>query len=109
MELEPQIRLIPKPGSVILFCGAQMHSTVPNTAGVCRYSVDFRTVNLDDAANRHGARNVDSACTGTTMRDYLRATDLSHIPEDIIRIYDDGTEQEGVLVYTPNADKKVPA
>lgn len=109
MELDPQIRLIPKPGSVILFCGAQMHSTVPNTAGVCRYSIDFRTVNLDDAANRHGAPNVDSACTGTTMRDYLRATDLSHIPEDIIRMYDDGTEQDGLLVYTPESDKKVPA
>lgn len=109
IELDPQIRLIPKPGSVILFCGAQMHSTVPNTAGVCRYSIDFRTVNLDDAANRRGAPNVDSACTGTTMRDYLRATDLSHIPDDIIRLYDDGTEREGLLVYTPDADKKVPA
>jgi hypothetical protein len=109
MALDPQIRLVPKPGSVILFCGAQMHSTVPNTAGVCRYSIDFRTVNLDDAMNRHGARNVDSACTGTTMRDYLRATDLSHIPESVITMYDDGTERDGMLVYTPGVDKKVPA
>jgi hypothetical protein len=109
MELDPQIRIVPKPGSVILFCGAQMHSTVPNTAGVCRYSIDFRTVNLDDAANRRGAANVDSASTGTTMRDYLRATDLSRIPESIIAMYDDGTEQEGMLVYTPDAAAKVPA
>lgn len=109
MQLDPQIRLIAKPGSVILFCGAQMHSTVPNTAGVCRYSIDFRTVNLDDAANRRGAPNVDSACTGTTMRDYLQAADLSHIPDDIIRMYEDGTEQEGLLVYTPASDKQVPA
>jgi hypothetical protein len=109
IELDPQIRLVPKPGSVILFCGAQMHSTVPNTAGVCRYSVDFRTVNLDDAMNRHGAPNVDSACTGTTMRDYLRATDLSHIPESVVAMYDDGTEREGTLVYTPGIDRTVPA
>lgn len=109
IELNPQIRLVPKPGSVILFCGAQMHSTVPNTAGVCRYSVDFRTVNLDDAMSRHGAPNVDSACTGTTMRDYLRATDLSHIPDSVIAMYDDGTEREGTLVYTPGADRKIPA
>jgi hypothetical protein len=109
IELDPQIRLIPKPGSVILFCGAQMHSTVPNTAGVCRYSIDFRTVNLDDAVARRGAPNVDSACTGTTMRDYLRGTDLAHIPEDVVARYDDGTEREGLLVYTPDADKKVSA
>lgn len=101
MELDPQIRLIPKPGSVILFCGAQMHSTVPNTSGLCRYSIDFRTVNIDDAVARRGAVNVDSACTGTTMRDYLRATDRSHIPDDVIAMYDDGTEHEGLLVYPP--------
>jgi hypothetical protein len=101
MDLDPQIRIVPPPGAVILFCGAQMHSTVPNTSGVCRYSVDFRTVNLDDAVNRRGAANVDSACTGTTMRDYLHATDLSHIPDSVVAMYDDGTERDGLLVYSP--------
>jgi hypothetical protein len=43
------------------------------------------------------------------MRDYLRATDLTHIPESVIAMYDDGTEREGMLVYTPGTDKKVPA
>jgi hypothetical protein len=76
-----------------------MHSTVPNTSGRCRYSIDFRTVNLDDAVNRRGAPNVDSACTGTTMRDYLNGLDLSRIPESVIAMYDDGTEGEGLLVY----------
>jgi hypothetical protein len=101
LESESQIRILAPPGSVIVFSGAQMHSTVPNTSGVCRYSIDFRTVNLDDAASRRGAANVDTACTGTTMRDYLRATDLSHIPDRIIAMYDDGTEREGLLVYPP--------
>ena len=31
LDPEPQIRLICKPGGMILFSGAQMHSTVPNT------------------------------------------------------------------------------
>jgi hypothetical protein len=101
MELDPQLRIIVPPGSAILFCGAQMHSTVPNTSGVCRYSIDFRTVHLDDAVHRRGAANVDTAATGTTMRDYLRATDLSHIPDRVIHMYDDGTEGEGLLVYPP--------
>jgi hypothetical protein len=91
MELDPQVRLVCDVGGAYLFSAAQMHSTVPNTAGVTRYSIDFRTVHLGDVRGRIGAPNIDSACTGTTMRDYLRGTDLSHLPEDAIALYDDGT------------------
>lgn len=101
MELDPQLRLICPVGGVILFSGAQMHSSVPNTSGVTRFSIDFRTVHLDDAAGRVGAPNIDSACTGTVMRDYLRCSDLSKIPEEVIALYDDGTEGSGDLVYVP--------
>jgi len=87
MELDPQIRVIAPPGGILLFSGAQMHSSVPNTSGRTRFSIDFRTVNLDDVAARRGAPNVDSACTGTTMGDYLRGTDLAHIPEQHFAVY----------------------
>jgi hypothetical protein len=90
MELDPQIRPIPPVGGMILFSGAQMHSTVPNTSGRTRFSIDFRTVHFDDVVAHRGAANVDSECTGTTMRDYLRATDLSHIPEQVCGPYDAG-------------------
>jgi hypothetical protein len=88
LELDPQIRLVPPPGGLIMFSGAQLHSTVPNTSGKTRFSIDFRLVNLDDVANRRGAPNVDSSCTGTTLRDYLRGTDLAHIPEELVAAYD---------------------
>jgi hypothetical protein len=92
--LEPvTVRYLPPPGGVIVFAGAQLHETVPNTTGFARYSIDFRTVHIDDVAEGKGARNVDSRCTGTTMRDYLRASDLSHVPEEIIALYDDGSAQ----------------
>ncbi|MDE0863500.1 MAG: hypothetical protein OSA98_06905 [Rubripirellula sp.] len=78
MELEPQLRLVAKPGGVILFAAAQMHSTVPNVSGVTRFSIDFRTVNSRDTSCDHGAPNIDSESTGTTMMDYLRGTDLEH-------------------------------
>jgi len=101
MELDPQIRLVPPPGAIIVFSGAQMHSSVPNTSGVTRYSIDFRTINLDDARDRRGAANVDWHCTGTTMRDYLRMTDLAPVPEEVVGLYDDGTAQRGKAVYRP--------
>jgi hypothetical protein len=101
IDLEPQIRLICPVGGVVLFSGAQMHSSVPNTSGVTRFSIDFRTVHLDDAAAKRGAPNIDSACTGTVMRDYLRYRDLSRIPEEVIALYEDGTETGGELIYVP--------
>lgn len=88
VELDPQVRLICKPGGVILFSGAHLHSTVPNTSGYTRFSVDFRTVHLGDARDRRGAANIDSACTGTTMGDYLRVTDLAHLPPELVDAYE---------------------
>ena len=88
LELEPQLRLVSKVGGIIIFSGAQMHSTVPNTSGRTRFSIDFRTVHIDDVVAQRGAPNIDSACTGTTLRDFLRATDFSGIPEDLILPYE---------------------
>jgi hypothetical protein len=101
MKFDPHIRFICPVGGIVLFSGAQMHSSVPNTSGVTRFSIDFRTVHLDDAAEKRGAPNIDSACTGTVMRDYIRCTDLSRMPEEVIALYDDGTEIDGELVYVP--------
>lgn len=92
LELDPQIRLICPVGGMILFSGAQMHSSVPNTSGLTRFSVDFRSVHIDDLVARRGAPNIDSACTGTVLKEFLRARDLAHVPEEIISQYDDGIE-----------------
>jgi hypothetical protein len=101
IELDPQVRLICPVGGIILFSGQQMHSSVPNTSGVTRFSIDFRTVHIDDVLARSGAPNIDSKCTGTVMRDFIRGTDFSKINKDIIALYDDGTEREGDLTYAP--------
>ena len=104
LDLDPQVRLIVPAGGIILFSGAQMHSSVPNTSGKTRFSIDFRIVHLQDALSNRGAPRVDEQCTGTTMRDYHRATDLCHLPEEIIARYDDGTNSSGDLIYKPIGD-----
>jgi hypothetical protein len=88
VELDPQIRPVCEPGGIILFSGAQLHSSVPNTSSKTRFSIDLRTVHVDDVAAGTGAPNIDSECTGTTMGDYLRCSDLSHMPEYLIAEYD---------------------
>lgn len=97
VELNPQIRLVTRPGGVILFSGAQLHSSVPNTTGKTRFSIDFRTVHLDDVTGRVGAPNIDSECTGTCMNDYLRIRDLAHVPAELQALYEDGTPLESAV------------
>jgi hypothetical protein len=88
VQLDPQVRVVPEVGGVMLFSGNQLHSTVPNTSGRTRFSIDFRTVNIDDVRSRREAPNFDSECTGTTLRDFLRTRDLERIPEDLALTYE---------------------
>ena len=88
VELDPQLRVVSQVGGILIFSAAQLHSTVPNTAGQTRFSIDFRTVNLDDLLARIGAPNIDSACTGTTLGDFLRVSDLAPLPRDFVSEYD---------------------
>jgi hypothetical protein len=87
LELEPDVRVVTPPGGTLVFSGAQLHSTVPNTTERTRFSIDFRTVNLDDLLEGVAAPNIDSECTGTTLRDFLRASDLEPLPEEVIERY----------------------
>jgi hypothetical protein len=88
MDLDPQIRVVTPVGGLLIFSAAQMHSTVPNDTGLTRFSIDFRTVHIDDVNAFRGAPNVDSACTGTALGDFLRASDLAHIPPDVLTLYE---------------------
>jgi hypothetical protein len=88
LELDPDVRVVTPPGGTLIFSAAQLHSTVPNTTSRTRFSIDFRTVNLDDLIEGVAAPNVDSECTGTNLRDFLRASDLEPLPEDVIARYD---------------------
>lgn len=105
MQLDPQIRLIVPPGGVILFSAAQMHSTVPNTSGRARYSIDFRTVNLADLRSRYAAPNVDSYPVGTSLRDFVRGSDGTVMPAEIVEGYDNAPVAEGVLIYRPPTEE----
>ena len=101
IQTSPEIRLICPVGGVILFSAAHLHASVPNTSGRTRFSFDFRTVQLDDIGAKRGAPNIDSECKGHMLRDYIRPTDLTHVPDEYMALYDDGSEQTGALVYEP--------
>lgn len=101
LELQPELRVITEPGGMLLFSAAQLHSTVPNTSGVTRFSIDFRTVCLRDVIEDRGAPNLDSRCTGTSLRDFVRAADSAPMPEEVALRFDHDHSAEDVLVYKP--------
>jgi hypothetical protein len=73
-------------GTILIFSSAHLHATMPNTSGKTRFSVDFRTVNEEDVRAGRGAPNVDCRALGTTLGDFLRASDLSHRPLDPVGV-----------------------
>jgi hypothetical protein len=101
VQLHPQLVPVVPPGGVVLFSAAQLHSTIPNTTGRTRYSIDFRTVDLRDVRAGRGAPNVDSAPQGTSLRDFLRASDRAPMPDDAVALCDRAPPVPGVLVFRP--------
>jgi hypothetical protein len=107
LELSPDVRLVVPTGGVILFSAQHLHSTVANETCLARWSIDFRTVNLEDLIHRRGAAAVDAACTGTSIRDFRRVHDFEPMPERAVTMYDDAPEVDGVPVYQPVDDKNL--
>ena len=105
LDLEPGVRLVVPAGGIILFSGAYMHSTVRNETSLARWSIDFRTVNLDDLANRRGPAIPDSASTGTSLRDFRRVVDFEPMPDEIVAMYDNAPVSDGVAVFAPGTDR----
>jgi hypothetical protein len=101
IDTSEEIRIVCPVGGMILFSGAHLHGSVKNTSGKTRFSIDFRTTNLSDLQQRSGAPNLDSRCTGSVLKEFLSADDLSNLPESVLEMYFDGTEMKGKSVYKP--------
>jgi hypothetical protein len=101
LQLEPAVRFVMPAGGTVLFSATHLHSTVANVSGKARYSIDFRTVHLDEVKSKGGAKNIDSHCTGTSLRDFMRGSDLAKLDEAFVSQYDDTPAAEGIRVFTP--------
>jgi hypothetical protein len=50
-----------------------------------------------------GAINVTTPSSNSSIRDFISAADLSPMPDDVVALFNDGTETTGDLVYVPPA------
>jgi hypothetical protein len=95
-----ELVVLPAPGAVLLFSGAQLHTSIPNTSGLARYSVDFRTVDARDLVAGRGAPLVDVYCTGTAVRDFHNVADGSAFDEQTVRKLFGAPPDDAMLVFT---------
>ncbi len=58
-------------GDIILFSASHLHQTVKNETGLMRFSVDFRSVHLQDTREGFGAPNVDNSSRGSAQNQYV--------------------------------------
>jgi hypothetical protein len=94
-----ELIILPAPGEVLLFSGAQLHASIPNTSGRARYSVDFRTVDVGDLMAGRGAPLADVRCTGTAIRDFINVGDESSFDEQTVVKLFGPPPSEAMLVF----------
>ena len=97
--------MLPAPGEVLLFSGAQLHASIPNTSGRARFSVDFRTVDVPDLLAGRGAPLVDVHCTGTAIRDFINVADETGFDEQLVRDLFGGPPEDALLVFGSPGEK----
>ncbi|HEV7523462.1 MAG TPA: hypothetical protein VGP92_00765 [Acidimicrobiia bacterium] len=106
LDLDDEARYIPEKAGVLAFSAAQLHATVPNTSGLARFSIDFRTVSRADVLAGRGAPNVDSSSTGTSLRDFVSVGNGARFTEDEIAPFETRSNQtEGVLLFAPEGSQ----
>jgi hypothetical protein len=94
-----ELIILPAPGEVLLFSGAQLHTSIPNTSGRARFSVDFRTVDVGDLMAGRGAPLVDVHCTGTSIRDFINVADESSFDEETVVKLFGAPPADAILVF----------
>jgi hypothetical protein len=100
-----ELVVLPAPGQVLLFSGAQLHKSIPNTSGRARFSVDFRTVNVPDLMAGRGAPLVDAYCTGTAIRDFISVADETTFDEQTVVDLFGAPPSDAMLVFGAPAAK----
>jgi Phytanoyl-CoA dioxygenase (PhyH) len=104
-EPDQELVVLPAPGQVILFSGAQLHKSIPNTSGRARFSVDFRIVYTPDLVAGRGAPLVDVYCTGTSIRDFVNVADERRYDEEtVVKLFGPPPPDAMLVFGSPDED-----
>ena len=102
---DQELVILPAPGEVLLFSGAQLHASIPNTSERARFSVDFRTINVPDLMAGRGAPLADVHCSGTAIRDFINVADESSFDEQTVIELFGAPPPDAMLVFGDPAEQ----
>ncbi|MBP7283382.1 MAG: phytanoyl-CoA dioxygenase family protein [Leptospiraceae bacterium] len=68
IDFTDELKISCHAGDLLVFSAAHLHGTRPNTTGQTRFSLDFRTVEIDDIL---GAPSVDNFSKGSIFKDMI--------------------------------------
>lgn len=85
VDTTSELRMVVEPGDLLCFSGAHLHAGVPNTSGVTRFSLEARTVDVDDVALCRGAPNVDGRAPRIPLDWFYHIEDDTSLPELLVR------------------------
>ena len=71
------LRFVQNAGDLMLFSTCQLHATARNESELIRFSYDLRTLHVEDLQQARGPKNIDGKATGSTLKDFLRVSDLA--------------------------------
>ena len=97
---------VPAPGQVLLFSGAQLHTSIPNTSGGGQ--VQRRLPHggrRGPGVDGRGAPLVDADCTGTAIRDFVSVKDESAFDEELVQSIYGPPPSGSLLVFGDRARK----
>jgi hypothetical protein len=63
VDTASELPVVIEPGELLCFSGAHLHASAPNDSGRARFSLETRTVNLDDVRAGRAAPNLDGLGT----------------------------------------------
>jgi hypothetical protein len=101
-----ELIVLPSPGQILLFSGAQLHASIANTSGIARYSVDFRTIDRRDVLSGVGAPVEDVKCSGTMLREFASVGTDQRLPEELVRQIGGMPPDDAILLFDEKLAKE---
>lgn len=86
VDTASEVVIVPQPGDLLCFSGAHLHASVHNTSGAARFSIEVRTVDIADAAQRLGAPNIDGEAPHIALDWFHRIADGMPLPDIIAAV-----------------------
>jgi hypothetical protein len=85
VDRSTELRIVIEPGDLFCFSGAHLHASVPNTTSEARFSVEVRTVFVDDLVSGRAAPNLDGRAPRIPLEWFRRIRDGAALPASVGR------------------------